>query len=584
MVTIVAEIASAHEGKLKQMFRLIDAAKASSADAVKFQIYKAEMLCVRRHPFYDLYKQLEYSENHWGQIIHHAHQLQLQVLADVFDSWGLQVMERYAVEGYKVHSTISSEEDLLAKVASTGKPVYLGVGGVSLREINKALEILCRNGAQKITLIHGFQLYPTEVEDTNLLRIATLKRHFKLPIGFADHVDAESQLALMLPLVAVGFGVDAIEKHITLDRSKKGPDYYSALNPSEFSGMVSLIREVEMAVGNGSLTSPAERRYIESGTRRIVATDRIEAGEFITPEKIAFKRSSENGLLPSKKQKILYKKAKKSIESDEAVTMSKVDDIGVGVLVAVRMKSTRLPRKALIEIQGKTIIEHLLERVKAARMPNVVVVCTSTHPDDAILIDIAKKARVKWFAGSEEDVMERFLGAARQERVDIIVRVTGDCPLVDPEYIDKAIAHLAAKDADYVRVVNMPIGTGCEVFTTKALEKADNYAIDPNYSEYMSFYFLNNPEMFHIEEVECDESVKRPDYRLTIDQIADIHLMEEIYQRLYQGGRIFPLKEVMELLDSNPKLVEINKATKVKWRDDKEFVDFLSEKTRLRAE
>ena len=264
--------------------------------------------------------------------------------------------------------------------------------------------------------------------------------------------------------------------------------------------------------------------------------------------------------------------------------MSKVEDIGVGVLVAVRMKSTRLPRKALIEIQGKTIIEHLLERVKAARMPNVVVVCTSTHPDDAILIDIAKKARVKWFAGSEEDVMERFLGAARQERVDIIVRVTGDCPLVDPEYIDKAIAHLAAKDADYVRVVNMPIGTGCEVFTTKALEKADNYAIDPNYSEYMSFYFLNNPEMFHIEEVECDESVKRPDYRLTIDQIADIHLMEEIYQRLYQGGRIFPLKEVMELLDSNPKLVEINKEIKLKWRDDNEFVDFLNEKTRLRTE
>ena len=264
--------------------------------------------------------------------------------------------------------------------------------------------------------------------------------------------------------------------------------------------------------------------------------------------------------------------------------MSKVEDIGVGVLVAVRMKSTRLPRKALIEIQGRTIIEHLLERVKAARMPNVVIVCTSTHPDDAILIDVAKKARVKWFAGSEEDVMERFLGAARQEGVDIIVRATGDCPLKDPEYIDKAIAHLIATGADYARVVGMPVGTGSEVFTTKALEKAHSYAIDPNYSEYMSFYFWNNPEIFHIEEIKCDSSVRRPDYRLTVDEIADIHLMEEIYQRLCQGETIFPLKEVIELLDSNPKLVAINKEIKLKWRDDNEFVDFLNEKTRLRTE
>ena len=260
------------------------------------------------------------------------------------------------------------------------------------------------------------------------------------------------------------------------------------------------------------------------------------------------------------------------------------EDIKAGIFIQVGMKSTRLPKKAMIEIEGKTIIEHLIERVKMAKMPNVIVVCTSTHPDDAILIEVAEKAGVKWFAGSEEDVMDRFLGASTQEGVNIIVRATGDCPLVDPDYIDKAIAHLIATDADYVTVVGMPIGTGCEVLTTKALEKAHAYAIDPNYSEYMSFYFWNNPEVFRIEEVECDESVKRPDYRLTVDEIADIELMKEIYQRLYQGGRIFPLKEVIELLDSNPKLVEINKTAKVKWRDDKEFVDFLREKTRLRAE
>jgi len=238
----------------------------------------------------------------------------------------------------------------------------------------------------------------------------------------------------------------------------------------------------------------------------------------------------------------------------------------------------------MIEIEGKAIIEHLIERVKRAKMPNVIIVCTSTHPDDAILIEVAKKAGVKWSAGSEEDVMGRFLGAAKQERVDIIVRVTGDCPLIDPEYIDKAITHLIATGADYVRASGMPLGTDPEVFTTKALEKAHSLAIDPNYSEYMTLYFRNNPEVFHIEELECDESVKRSDYRLTVDEIADVELLKEIYQRLYQRGRIFPLKEVIKLLDSNPDLVEINKSVKLIYRDDKELVDFLNEKTRLRTE
>ncbi|MFC1963397.1 cytidylyltransferase domain-containing protein [Chloroflexota bacterium] len=256
--------------------------------------------------------------------------------------------------------------------------------------------------------------------------------------------------------------------------------------------------------------------------------------------------------------------------------------IKVGAFIQVRMKSTRLARKAMIEIEGKTIIEHLIERVKKARMPSEIVVCTSWHPDDAILIEVAKKAGVKWFAGSEDNVMERFLGAAKQEGVDIILRVTGDCPLIDPEYIDRVIAHIIAKNVDYVTVVGLPLGTGCEVFTTKALEKAHSYAIDPNYSEYLSLYFWNNPDVFHMEKIECEESVKRPDYRLTVDEIADVELMNEIYQRLYQDERIFPMEDVIELLDSTPNLVELVNRIKVKWRDDKKLVDLLNQKTRLR--
>ncbi|MFC1954515.1 cytidylyltransferase domain-containing protein [Chloroflexota bacterium] len=256
-------------------------------------------------------------------------------------------------------------------------------------------------------------------------------------------------------------------------------------------------------------------------------------------------------------------------------------DVKVGVFIAVRMNSTRLPQKALLDIEGKTLIAHLIERVKKSNLPNIIVVCTSTHPDDAILTAIAKQAGVKAFTGSETDVAARFLEAAREERVDVIVRVTGDCPLIDPEHIDRAITHLLASDADYVRIIGMPIGTHCEVFYTGALQRICDLAGSDNYSEYLTFYFINNPEIFHIEEIECDEGVNRPSYRLTVDEIPDAELMRKIYGHLYQGRRVFSLKEVIELLDSRPDLLAINQNVKLKWRDEKAFVKLLNEKTRF---
>ncbi len=582
MVFTIAEIASAHEGDLDNMLKLIDAAATAKADAVKFQIYQADSLAVPKHTYYQLYHKLQYSPRQWEQIVTHAHGSHLRVLADIFDSWGLEIMESCGADGYKIHPTVIWEDELLASVAVTSKPIYVGVGGIPVDDIQKALDRLHKVN-RTVTLVHGFQSYPTRIEDTNLRRMLALKQRFGVPVGFADHIDGDSKWAITLPLIAVGAGAAAIEKHLTLDRAAKGLDHYSSLNPDEFAAMVSQIREIELAMGDEKVMAESEVNYIENVARRIVASRPVAAGEWITQNKITFKRlPDKNGILPKDRKQVLYQMAKKNIEANEPVSPDNVQPSRVGVLVAVRMKSTRLPRKALLEIEGKTIIGHLFERVLTAKVPSVVVLCTSTHPDDAILQGEAKKAGVKFFAGSEDDVMERFLGAARQENVDIIVRVTGDCPFIDPEYIDKAIKFLMDEKADYARIVGMPLGVGCEVFTTKALELAHSRALDPKYSEYMSFYFWNNPDVFRIRELQCEEAVKRPTYRLTIDESADYDLFKEIYGRLYNGGRVFPMKELIQMLDSNPDLLAMNQGAKVKWRDNKEFVDLLNEKTKLR--
>lgn len=259
-------------------------------------------------------------------------------------------------------------------------------------------------------------------------------------------------------------------------------------------------------------------------------------------------------------------------------------DLRIGILIQVRMKSSRLTRKAMIEIEEKPLIEHLVERMKLVRIPNIIVICTSQHPDDVILIDFARRIGVKWYAGSEEDVMDRFLQAAHQENLAVIVRATGDCPLNDPEYIERAISTLISSGADYVTVLGMPIGTGCEVFTTKALEKAYARAVDPSYGEYMSFYFRNNPDVFNIQEIQCDENVNRPHYRLTVDEAKDLELIREVFHRLYKRGQVFPLRSVIELLDGDPDLAAINRHIQLKYRDDESLVDALRKNTRLYPE
>ena len=232
------------------------------------------------------------------------------------------------------------------------------------------------------------------------------------------------------------------------------------------------------------------------------------------------------------------------------------------ILIAVRMKSARLPGKALTEIEGKPLIEHIIDRLKMAKIPESIVVCTSTHPDDEILVEVAKRNGIKWFRGSEDDVLRRFIEAAEEEGADMVVRTTGDNPLTDPVYIDRTLKHHIEAGAEYTYVEGLPEGTKPEIISTSALKKCWELADNPECSEYMTLYFKNSG-MFKTAKIVADPEVFRPNYRLTVDAPEDLMLMREIYKRLRPWG-IFSLQEVIELLDRNPELIEINAHIKPK--------------------
>lgn len=228
----------------------------------------------------------------------------------------------------------------------------------------------------------------------------------------------------------------------------------------------------------------------------------------------------------------------------------------VVALIAARISSKRLPKKVLAIIEDKPIIEHLIDRITKAKNIDSFVLCTTKHPEDKILIEIAKKKGIKWFAGSKNDVLKRFIKAGENEKADIIVRVNGDSILRDPEYADKAIRHHMETGADYTYIDGLPKGTQVEVISFSALKKAHELAENPNMSEYMSLYF-KTPEFFKIEKIEAEKNVRRP-YRLCIDTPEDLELMKKIFKKLYKPDKMISLQEIVKFLDKNKRLLKIN--------------------------
>ena len=226
-------------------------------------------------------------------------------------------------------------------------------------------------------------------------------------------------------------------------------------------------------------------------------------------------------------------------------------------LVAVRMKSTRLKNKATLDLSGKPLILQLLLRLRRCRNLTDVIMCTSVHPDDQVLLKIADENGFKSFAGDKDDVMVRFIKAGEKEHADVIVRITGDNPLTDPEIIDNMVESHLKNNADYTRVDNLPIGVTAEVISLDALKKAFALAEDSKSSEYMTLYFTNNPGVFKLNILQADEGTRRPKYRLTVDYQEDYELMKVIFSNFAQKS-IFSIVDVVKFLDKYPEIADVN--------------------------
>lgn len=240
--------------------------------------------------------------------------------------------------------------------------------------------------------------------------------------------------------------------------------------------------------------------------------------------------------------------------------------IEVSVFIQARMGSTRLPGKVLKDLVGKPALEHLIDRLRRSRFIKQIVVVTSTEQRDQVLIDRADHWGIGSFAGSEQDVLNRYYEASKRFPTRHIVRVTADCPLLDIDLVDQIVSTHLKEGNHYTSFVfdRHPNGIGAEIFQSVDLETAEREAKEPHEREHVTPFFYLHPERFKIGFIAPDPQIQRPDLRLTLDTPEDLALIRAVYEALYKEGEIFTTREVIDCLDQNPEILKLNQHIKQK--------------------
>jgi len=230
----------------------------------------------------------------------------------------------------------------------------------------------------------------------------------------------------------------------------------------------------------------------------------------------------------------------------------------VVVVVQARMGSTRLQGKVLMDLCGQTTLARVNCRLARAERVHQIVIATTTSPADNAIVSEAERNGVAVFRGSEQDVLSRYLQAAEQFRADLIVRITSDCPLIDPGVVDRVIAEVLSSDADFASNCihrTYPRGLDAEVFTLDALHRADDMCDQPHHREHVTPIFYERPDRFRVRSVVGGEDYAR--YRWTLDTPEDLELIRTIYSR-FDNRDDFGWRDVVRLMEEHPELAEIN--------------------------
>ncbi|UCH92868.1 MAG: N-acetylneuraminate synthase family protein [Candidatus Aminicenantes bacterium] len=587
---IILETANFHCGdiaSLKQAIHTFSQLEYQNI-GIKFHAFKPDNVALPDFSWYPIVKNFFIAEEDWAKLIRLSVEKGFSAWLDLFCVYGVEILEKNSdkVRGIKLQpSTLDNLEitNALEKLDLSNKELIINIAGLELSEIESYINQFKKFNSKKIILQMGFQDYPTRVEDSSLKKIDTLRAAFPgFELSYADHISGEDSFAVNFPVYAYLKGCSYIEKHVCNTRKETEYDASAAL---EYPGMETLLKEIQKVQQclDTEFITANEKKYFDKSIQKPVLKKSLNKGQLVAVEDMWFRRTDKPGM-NLKELKTLQQSffiLDRKLEPLDTLTFKDFKKPGIAAIVAARMKSSRLKQKAILPIQGMSSIERCLDNCLKFTFIDEVILATSTLEEDAILKEYTLKGRTRFWQGDPEDVISRYLGACEKYGIDVIIRVTGDSPVVSPEIAEIILKSHFNTGADFTEARQFAVGTNSQVYNTEALKRVIQLIGNAEYSEHMTFYMTNNPDIFKINYVDLPKELIR-DYRLTLDYPEDLEMFNQLFKKLEEQNLDSTLLNVFNVLDQNPHIIKINASRAQIYKTDPELIKLLNEKTRIK--
>jgi sialic acid synthase SpsE len=326
---VIAEVGANHNRDLSIAKRLIETAAEAGADSVKFQTYSGNRIYSRKTPKFsylegisdkspaELLEEISLPREWQGELNDYARACGIQFFSSPFDHEAVAELDALDVPVLKIASFEIVDLPLIKRAAETGRPLLISTGMATIEEIAEALESAREGGAAAVGLMQCTSVYPAPAERANLRAMETMRAEFGVPVGLSDHTEG-----ITVPIAAAALGGAFVEKHITLDRSMKGPDHPFAIEPGELKAMVRGIRDAEAALGDGRKDGPSPEESEEMyrlARRSLIVTRDLAAGTVLERDMITVKRPGF-GIAPRHLEDVLGRELKADVEEDDILT------------------------------------------------------------------------------------------------------------------------------------------------------------------------------------------------------------------------------------------------------------------------
>ena len=589
MIYNIIEVANTHGGNLDYLRDLIKEFEAfKNGFGMKFQPFRYDEIATSDYEWYEVYRSLYIKEEDWVDIIYYA-SLTKEIWIDVFDGYGICIINHNIdkIKGVKLQASVLMNESLLRALSAldmSKKKLIMNISGYELEDIKKILfKINAFIQPQEVLLEVGFQSYPTKLMDSGISKLREIRAHFPNRIVFADHVDGNSEHAIWLPVIAAMMGVDVIEKHVMHSQLDTKYDGFSSVKVADYRRYIEQLNKYT-GLSAQSFINDREREYLQNSIQLPMLIYSKEKGALIAAEDISYKRTSQRGLNTKELKGLISSFHILAADKKPGDTLQFEDfkKATIATIIACRLKSTRLPKKALLPIGSLSSIELCLKNALRFQNVNHTILATSDIEEDVELQGFTYREDVIFHRGDPEDVIQRYLDIARKLKIDVIIRATGDCPYLSNEICQFLLKSHFERGADYTCSIGAAVGTSVEIINTAALEKVKNYFPRADYSEYMTWYFQNNPEHFKMNKVKLPEKWCR-DYRLTLDYAEDLRVFNAIENYFLEKNMEYTIEALFDFLDQHPEIPTINGHLTLKYRSDVALIALLDEMTKIKG-